>query len=374
MSDPGRFFAAWRIQTLAGSREVIEGLLREEHRGPSAALAAWLAGWPGSWYWADPGRHRLVLVRGTAPALPERWLWHGALLLLTVITTLAAGAILTHAWRPENVTTMVGGIVAFVAAVADGGWRLLAPGWSFAGPLLAILLVHESGHYLVARRYAIDVSPPYFLPVPPTLSPIGTLGAFIRIRTPVYDRRQLLDVGAAGPLAGFVVAVAVLCWGYLGSTRVPGTELHDPSLVALVGHPIALGDSLLSGLLRDWLLPGSGPVVLSPTAFAGWVGLFITALNLLPLSQLDGGHVLYGLAGRRQVPVAIAVVAALLWLGREAPLWWVLVGFTFLIGGGRWTHPAVIIPGRPVSRGGLLAGLACLIVFVLTFVPTPFGG
>lgn len=372
MTDPGRFFVAWRAQTLAGSRQVLEGTLRPEHAGPSPELAAALAHWPGAWYWADADRRRLVLVRGTAPARPERWLWHGALLLLTVVTTLAAGAMLAHAWRPDPGDGSFGGIAGFATFVAREGWRALLPGWSFAGPLLGILLVHELGHYLAARRYAIDVSPPYFLPVPPALSPIGTLGAFIRIRTPVYDRRQLLDVGAAGPLAGVVVALAVLWVGHQASIRLPGAEGQAPSLVALFGHPVAIGDSLLSLALRDWLVAGTGPVVLSPMAFAGWVGLFITSLNLLPLSQLDGGHVLYGLAGRWQARVAAIAVVALLWLGRAAPVWWLLVGLTFVIGRGRWTHPSVIVPGRGVSRSGVAAGVACIVVFVLTFVPVPF--
>lgn len=372
MTDPDRFFAAWRRQTLAGTRQVFEGVLRPEHRGPSAELAGMLGRWPGAWYWADDARCRLVLVRGTAPARPERWLWHGALLALTVVTTLAAGAMLAHAWRPAAGQDALTAVWAFVVFVATGGWQLLLPGWAFAGPLLGILLVHELGHYLTARRYAIDVSPPYFLPVPPSLSPIGTLGAFIRIRSAVYDRRQLLDVGAAGPLAGFVVALLVLCWGLSASIRVPGPEGHAPSLVALLGHPVAIGDSVLTRALRDWILPGTGPVVLSPTAFAGWVGMFITSLNLLPLSQLDGGHVLFGLIGRRQVPAALLTVAVLLWLGRQAPVWWILVALTFVIGRGRWSHPSVIVPGRGVPRAGIVAGLACVLVFLLTFVPVPF--
>ncbi len=377
MSDPARFFAVWRDQTLAGSRRVLEGDLRPEHRGPSPELGQFLAGWPGAWYWGDDRHHRLVLVTGTAPARPERWLWHGLLLLLTVVTTLAAGAILVHAWSP-SVGRGVGGtaasIIEFGEFVVAGGWRQLLPGWAFAGPLLGILLVHELGHYLTARRYAIDVSPPYFLPVPPQLSPIGNLGAFIRIRTPVYDRRQLLDVGAAGPLAGFVVALAVLWWGYTTSTRLPGEMAHASSLVALIGRPVAIGDSLLTRALRDWVLPGRGPVVLSPQAFAGWVGMFITSLNLLPLSQLDGGHVLFGLVGRRQAQLSLLVVAALLWLGRHAPVWWLWVALTFVIGRGSWAHPAVVVPGRPVLRAGRLVGLGCLVVFVLTFVPVPFAG
>ncbi len=376
MTDPARFFAVWREQTLAGSRRVLEGDLRPEHRGPSAALAEFLHGWPGAWYWADERRHRLVLVAGTAPARPERWLWHGALFLLTVVTTLAAGAILVHAWAPapgSGLSGTVSSIIVFGEELLGGGWRQLLPGWSFAGPLLGILLVHELGHYLAARRYAIDVSPPYFLPVPPQLSPIGNLGAFIRIRSPVYDRRQLLDVGAAGPLAGFVVALGVLWWGYTSSIRLPGAVQHAASLVTIVGQPVAIGDSLLTRALRDWVLPGQGPVVLSPQAFAGWVGMFVTSLNLLPLSQLDGGHVLFGFAGRRQARLSLVAVAVLLWLGRRAPVWWLWVGLTFVIGRGGWSHPAVVVPDRPVLRAGRVLALACLAVFVLTFVPIPFG-
>ncbi len=376
MSDPGSFFSVWRTITLAGSREVTEGQVAPEHVGPSAPLAKWLRAWPGAWYWADPERRRLVLVRGAAPARPERWVWHAGLFLLAVVTTLAAGAVLNFAWTPAP-TPGLGGIVSgladFWGFLVGSGWQPLLAGWSFAGPLLTILLVHELGHYLTARRYAIDVSPPYFLPVPPHLSPIGNLGAFIRIRTPVYDRRQLLDVGAAGPLAGFLVAVAVLWWGYHSSTRLPHGVIA-PSMVALAGQPIVIGDSLLTRTLRDWILPGSGPVLLSPQAFAGWVGLFVTSLNLLPLSQLDGGHVLYGLLGRRQATVSLLAVGVLVWLGRQAPVWWIWAALSFAIGRGSWSHPAVVVPGRPVLRQGALVGLACLLVFALTFIPVPFAG
>ncbi len=375
MTDPSRFFLGWRAQSLEGARDVIDGVLRPEHQGPSGELAAFLAEWPGAWYWGDDARSRLVLVRGTATARPERWLWHGALLLLTILCTLAAGAVVAHVWAPvvrPGFSGAVGGAVEFAEFVVAGGWRQLLPGWRFAAPLLGILLVHELGHYVAARRYAIDVSPPYFLPVPPNLSPIGNLGAFIRIRSPVYDRRQLLDVGAAGPLAGFVVALAVLVWGYQDSLRLVLPSEAAPSLIRLIGAPIVLGDSLLTRALRDWILPGNGAVLLSPTAFAGWVGMFVTALNLLPLSQLDGGHVLYGLAGRRQVVISLAVVVGLLVLGQSAPMWWLWVALTFAIGGGRWSHPSVILPERPVLRAGRITGWACILVFILTFVPVPF--
>lgn len=377
MNEPTRFFSVWRALSLDGTRDVLDGVVAEPHRGPSPELAGFLAQWPGAWYWGDDRRSRLVLIRGTAPARPERWLWHGALLVLTIICTLGAGAIIMGRWAPvirPGLGGAITGVLEFGEFFVRGGWRLLLPGWEFALPLLGILLVHELGHYVTARRYAIDVSPPYFLPVPPTLSPIGGLGAFIRLRSPVYDRRQLLDVGAAGPLAGFIVAVAVLLWGYQLSHRLAIPMADAPSMVRLAGQPIMIGESLITRALRDWVIPGSGPVVLSPEAFAGWVGMFITGLNLLPLSQLDGGHVLYGMIGRHQKVVGLVAVGGLVLLAQAAPMWYLWVALTFIIGGGRWTHPAVVIPDRPVLRRGQLTGAACVLVFILTFVPYPFRG
>ena len=374
MSDPRSFFAACEEMTLAGDREVFDGILAAEHAAPSPELEAFLQAWPGAWYWGDDGHTRLVLIQGSAPARPERWLWHGALLVLFVICTLAAGAVLTGQLVPprhNSIGEAIQGVWQFGLFIAKDGWRTLHLGWTFALPLLAILLIHELGHYFTARRYAIDASPPYFLPVPPNISPIGGMGAFLRLRSPIYDRRQLLDVGAAGPLAGFVVALGVLIWGYLESHRITA-PLGGPQLVLFAGHPVLLGDSLLTLALHEWLLPGAGPVVLAPEAFAGWVGLFITGLNLLPLSQLDGGHVLFGLLGRRQRWISYFVVAGLLILAQGAPMWYLWVGLTFAIGGGSWAHPDVIVPNRPVMRAGRWTGIACLVVFALTFVPIPF--
>ncbi|HET9134431.1 MAG TPA: site-2 protease family protein [Gemmatimonadales bacterium] len=375
MRSPDRFFAIHRTLTLPGDRAVTDGVVADAHRGPSPELAEFLAAWPGAWYWGDDARSRLVLVEGTAPARPERWLWHGALLLATVVSTLGAGAVLAGAWRPIPHAGFGGAILSlleFIAWVWANPTRALLPGVPFAVPLLAILLVHELGHYVAARRYAIDVSPPYFLPVPPSWSPIGNLGAFLRIRSAVYDRRQLLDVGASGPVAGFVVALAVLIWGLSHSFRLAGLEVDAPAMILLAGRPLFLGESLLVGWLDQWLVPGVGPVLLSPAAFAGWVGMFVTALNLLPLSQLDGGHVLYGLAGRRQAMLSLLVVAVLLVLARQAPVWYLWIGLTFVIGGGRWAHEAVVVPERPVLRAGRWLGWCCLVIFALTFVPVPF--
>ena len=149
MHDAARFYAAWRAIVLAGGREVSDGIVRPEHRGPSPELAAFLRRWPGAWYWGDNQRTRLVLIRGTAPARPERWLWHGALLVLFIICTLGAGMIVSgrlHSPVHAGLGGAVTGAVEFAEFVVSGGWRSLVGGWEFALPLLGILLVHELGH------------------------------------------------------------------------------------------------------------------------------------------------------------------------------------------------------------------------------------
>ncbi len=371
------FFSSWRVMHL-GNREVVDALVDPAFRD-SDRLRQALDQWPGAWYWADRARTRLVLLGAPANLRRPRWLVHAVLLGLAVVCTLGAGAALAGVWVPwvgEGLPGVFAGMARFVRGLAGGDWPLFLQGWSFGIPLLAILLVHESGHYFTARRYGLDVSPPFFLPIPPTLSPIGTLGAFIRMRSPVLDRRQLLDVGAAGPLAGFVVTVLVLVWGYAVSVAAPlpaGME-HGAmgSWVSFAGEPIGLGDSLLTRMLRHAFFPGAPAVHLSLPAFAGWVGAFITGLNLLPLSQLDGGHVLYGILGRHQRVVAGAAVIGLLILAQQSPHWYVWVVLTFLIGGGRWTHPAVVMPDRPVPPSRRWIGFASVAVFALTFLPVPF--
>lgn len=377
MNELTPLLSAWRVMRL-GSREVMDGLVASEHQGPSPQLAAVLKRWPGRWYWADEPRTRLVLVRAAPGARRPRWLLAAVLFAMTTICSLGAGAALAGVWYPYSPPGLLGAFRAaglFFVNAATGDWRLLLEGWSFAVPLLGILLVHESGHYFAARRYAIDTTPPFFLPIPPTLpTPIGTLGAFIRLRSPLLDRRQLLDVGAAGPIAGFVVAIGVLFWGY--STSEPLSVIPGGSAatwVSLAGQPIGLGDSLMTHWFREYAFPGAAGVHLSLPAFAGWVGVFITGLNLLPLSQLDGGHVVYGLLGRHQRLVALATVAGLLLLAQYSASWYIWVAMAFLIGGGRWTHPSVLIPERKVPRSRRWVGLLCVVIFVLTFVPIPFG-
>src|SRR5688500_7637223 len=367
--------AAWR-DVRAGSREVIDAVAAAEHRGPSPELAERLRSWRGAHYWTDPDHSGLVLIRPVGEARGERWILHAVLAVLTVICALGAGAALSGAWVPRSGGPGIGGAVtggiAFFTGVAAGGWRDILPGSAFAFPLLSILLVHELGHYFAARRYGIDTSPPFFLPVPPTLSPIGSLGAFLRLRTPVLDRRQLLDVGASGPLAGFVVAVVVLAWGYSSSEALSLGVETSGEFVTFAGRQIYLGDSLLTLGMRTLFFPDAAAVHLSLPAFAGWVGTFITGLNLLPLSQLDGGHVLYGLFGKRQALLGGLTLAGLIVLGWFSRSWWVWAIVALLIGGGRWTHPSVVAPERDVPRARRWIGWACIVVFVLTFVPFPF--
>ncbi len=376
MNELTPLLEAWRTMRL-GTREVVDGLVVPEHRGPSPQLAGVLERWPGRWYWADEAHDRLVLIRALPGTRGPRWALHGLLFVLTVVCSLGAGAALAGVWYPYSPSGFLGilqGAGQFFVGVVRGDWRVILDGWTFALPLLGILLVHESGHYFAARRYEIDTTPPFFLPIPPTLSPIGSLGAFIRLRSPLLDRRQLLDVGAAGPIAGFVVALAVLFWGYTTSQSLGDSAAGAPATwVSFAGQSIALGDSLLTHWFREHAFHGAASVHLSLPAFAGWVGVFITGLNLLPLAQLDGGHVMYSLLGRRQRWVAGITVLGLLALARWSPSWLVWVAMTFLIGGGRWTHPSVLIPERRVPPSRRWVGLLCVIIFVLTFVPVPFG-
>lgn len=367
-------FSAWRTIRF-GSREVIDALIPGD-TARSAELTAFLAEWPGAHYWADRDRGHLVLVRALEQDAPVGWFKHIGLFLLTLVFSMAAGAAMAGVWYPINYPGILVGffreLLEFGRGLMAGDWRVFLVGSAFAVPSLGILLVHELGHYWAARRYAIDATLPYFIPVPPTLSPIGSFGAFIRTRSPVFDRQQLADVGAAGPLAGFVVAVAVLIWGYLTSERVPWEPGQTRSYIVFAGQILELGDSLLTHYLREWLLPGDAAVHLSLPAFAGWVGCFLTGLNLLPLSQLDGGHVAYGFLGRRQGTLAVATVVGLLYLSQYSWNWIVWVGLAFVIGGGRLLHPPVVIPDRPVARNRVWVGVACLVVFALTFVPIPF--
>jgi membrane-associated protease RseP (regulator of RpoE activity) len=224
-----------------------------------------------------------------------------------------------------------------------------------------ILLVHEMGHYLTGRRYHLDVTPPYFIPAIP---PLGTFGAFIKIRSPITNRKALVQVGASGPVAGALVAIPLLVLG-----------LYLSKIQPQIGEPqgLGLGSSIILKLLillRFGEIPTNAVVDLHATAVAAWFGLFVTAMNLLPIGQLDGGHVIYALFGpRRAHIISVTVFACLIPLG--ILLWpgWFIFGMLTLFLGLR--HPPPLDPYTPLDRGGRLLGWAAIVLFVLTFIPVP---
>src|SRR3989454_367737 len=222
-------------------REVVDALVHPDHSQPSPALARALARWPGSYYWSDEpdGRH-LVLSRPLTRRR-EAWALHLTLFLATLVTTTLAGAIFSGAIPYDpNPFDLFTGAYPFPPHVA----RAWAAGLEFSVPLVAILLAHELGHYVTARSYDLDVSPPYFIPVPLVPSFIGTMGAFIRLRTVLSDRRQLLGVGVAGPIVGFVVAVPVLTFGLALSHPLPGHGEQAGLLLAIGSDTAGAGGPL----------------------------------------------------------------------------------------------------------------------------------
>lgn len=360
------FLLAWRTTSLP-DREVIDALVHPAHAEPSPALAAALGAWPGSYYWSDEpdGRH-LVLTRPSGRR-QERWAVHVVLFLATLFTTTFAGAVLARTIAYDNPLDFFTWSYPLPPHFA----RAWAAGFAFSLPLLAILLCHELGHYLTARRYDLDVSPPYFIPVPLVPSFIGTMGAFIRLRTMLSDRRQLFDVGIAGPIAGFVVALPVLAVGLGLSHPAAGQESVAGMVLELDGAKAVLGDSLVTLALRH-LINGAPALVVHPVAFAGWIGMFVTMLNLLPISQLDGGHVLYAALPRWQRRIALgfwSLIVVLGWFWRGWLYWGLLV---LLLSRGRLGHPPVLDAERPLPPSRRALAWAALLLFLITFAPVPF--
>ena len=271
---------------------------------------------------------------------PRLWI-HVALFVATAFTATAAGA----AWE---------------GADPFGGAKGLLRGLPFSLSLLAILFCHEMGHYLMCMRHGVDASPPYFVPGIPLLPFPGTFGAVIRVRSRFPNRKALFDMGAGGPWAGFVVALVVMIVG-LRLSRV------DPS----AHGGLLFGDSLLTAALARLVL-GAEPdtVVVHPVAVAGWFGLFITSLNLIPAGQLDGGHILYAATGRRTTwlgALLAAIAAWLTWRVSENWLLWVLI----IVLMTRLGHPPTLDDGASVGLGRLAMAASSLILLVVTFVPDP---
>jgi len=284
-------------------------------------------------------------ARPARPRSPVRL--QALLFILTAATTFAAGVV---GWQP-----MLFGVDDTLATDIGPHWQR---GLSYMAAVMAVLAAHEAGHFVAARIHGIPATLPFFIPVPVLLT--GTMGAVIGMEGSRANRRQLFDIALAGPVAGLVVAVPLLAWGMLAGAAVPARE-----------NPFAL--PLLARGLLAWVRPDLAPATtIAPNALfmAGWVGLLVTGLNMIPISQLDGGHVAYAVFGRRgnwlARGVLLAAIATIVVLGQYN--WVVMVVVVTLLG---VDHPPIRDEDRPPGPLRTLLGLAAFLIPILTFMPEP---
>lgn len=323
-------------------------------------------------------RQSVVLVPGKPQPKPSNPWINLLMFALTLMSVAFVGGLNTITEMPDN----------FLAAVPS----LLWAGWPFAASLLAILGAHEFGHYLMGRFHGVHVTLPYFLPLP--IPPFGTLGAVISMKERPKNRRHLLDIGLAGPLSGLVVAIPVLIFGlYLSNVETLPAKVPEGMALTLEGNSLLylslkyvmfgrlLPEPASFGGLPEWLYwlryfftgqpypLGGLDVTLHPVALAGWAGILITALNLIPAGQLDGGHVLYVLLGRKRamrlLPFIIAFIGLLgiFWSG-----WWLWVMLIFFFGR---TYAEPLDQITPLDERRRWLAILAVIVFVLVFTPVP---
>ncbi len=302
------------------------------------------------------GRSAQFKVAPSIPA-PRYWL-HSLLLGATLLTTSAWGAVMAENFRLNRPVFELGRDAAVFARSLLDPVALLT-GLPFSLTLMTLLLAHEFGHYLACRHYSVDASLPYFLPAPTV---IGTFGAFIRIRSPIYSKRVLFDIGIAGPLAGFVFLLPALGIGLAYSKVLPGVEQAGD---------LVFGMPPLVHLLTAVIYPGvhAADLYLHPVARAAWAGAFCTAFNLLPMGQLDGGHILYSFFPRRHrllsTIVAFAMIPLALFTGFYAWLVWAVVMLWIGL-----RHPAIFDSSK-LGKGRTRLGWLALAIFLLCFMPTP---
>lgn len=267
---------------------------------------------------------------------------HGVMFALTFVTTMCAGAL----QEGVDVFREPSGIVR---------------GLPFSLSLMTVLLVHELAHYLMSKKRYVEATPPLFIPAP---SIIGTFGAFIRMKSPVRSRKALIDISAAGPLAGFVASLVV---------SVIGLSLSEIRQVENGASALVLGESLLTTLLTHMIfgeIPVNHDVFLHPIAFAGWIGFFVTSLNLIPIGQLDGGHIAFALLGKMHRKLSIALTCGLVVLGIFLWLGWLIWAVLLIILGMR--HPPVMVWEGSLDAKRRLLCASCFLIFLITFVPSPF--
>lgn len=283
----------------------------------------------------------------------SRYLLPIGLFLLTIFTTLWAGAYQDH---PDLFHPFL------------GAWELLTErpgelvnGIPFALTLLLILATHELAHFVCSKIHRVPASLPLFIPGLPIL--VGTFGAIIRVRGPILERKVLFDIGISGPLAGFVVAIVALVIGLRWSHAEVGVSADSPFLV---GRSILL-DLVVSLVMGD--LPAGSSVNFHPIAEAAWFGLFVTCLNLIPIGQLDGGHVAYAMWGDRQRTIAFALLPILFVLGYFGWHGWLLwMGMAGLLG---FAHPPIPRPASTLGSARVWLGRATVVLFFLIFPPFP---
>jgi len=295
-------------------------------------------------------------------ALPPRppkfggrlWL-HVLLLLLTIGTTTLAGALHYAAFASE-----------FERRAVSIDWHMVLQGFWYSGTLLAILGAHEMGHYVYCRKYDVDATWPFFIPMPPVLFLTGTLGAVIKIREAFPSRKVLFDIGIAGPIAGFLVLVPALFYGLSLSYIVPApTE----GTVLSLGEPLLFrwGTELVFGTIRDGYTVNMHPMV-----FAAWFGMLATALNLLPFGQLDGGHITYSTLGRWAAPISLATVSACVVMTFISTSWLFMTAMMlvmlFTLGP---RHPRVLYEHEPLGSGRIALAVCALLILALCFTPAP---
>lgn len=290
---------------------------------------------------------------GPPPGTPAGWGLPAALFLATGFTTLWVGGGMALAGPPP-------GGEGGPASAPEWILRRLGQGIPYSAALLSILLSHELGHWLTARAWRVRASLPYFLPMPFNL--IGTFGAFIRIRSPFPHRRALCDIGLAGPFAGFLVCLPLLAVGAAssrpGAATAAGIELGEP--LAFRFFAWAFGPTVPEGQI----------LFLSPVALAGWFGLLLTAINLLPMGQLDGGHALYSIGRGRALRLSRMVHLLMFPLALWSPGWLVWGLLCWLLGARR-PHPPTLDDAAPLPRSRLLLSGAAAVVLVLCFTPEP---
>ena len=314
---------------------------------PSTPSGAPLREWDGA----------LIEALEPEPPRPRHRYWlHALLLLLTLVTTTVVGAGLAQSFAENRSFDFDADILGYMRAWHDPSYLLA--GLPFSLTLLAILMSHEMGHYIAARYYGVDVTLPFFLPAP-TL--IGTLGAFIRIRSHIPTKRALFDIGIAGPLAGFAVLIFPLAAGLSLSKVVPGIAGRGD---LVFGTPLILR-------LFEWVqFPGAATadIYLHPAVRAAWVGLLATALNLLPIGQLDGGHILYAFLGERTRWLSLIFIGILVPMGFFFAYSWLVWAVLLFLFARR--HPP-LFDQRPIGRARTWLGIAALIILILSFTASP---